>query len=75
MTFLGKMCLMILLKVTKEQGFTLSFLEKTQEGEEKIDLPPIFGSKHLHKNELKKAYFAHDTAYSDSKNLAKRTAI
>ena len=29
--------------------------------------------KHLYKNELGKAYFAHDAAYSDSKDLAKRT--
>ena len=29
--------------------------------------------KHLHKNELDKAYFAHDAASSDSKDLTKRT--
>ena len=29
--------------------------------------------KHLCKNELDKACFAHDTAYSDSNSLAKRT--
>ena len=29
--------------------------------------------KHLYKNELDKACFAHGAAYSDSKNLAKRT--
>ena len=29
--------------------------------------------KHLHKNELDKARFAHDAAYSDSKDLPKRT--
>ena len=29
--------------------------------------------KHVHRNELDKACFAHDAAYSDSKNLAKRT--
>ena len=29
--------------------------------------------KYLYKNELEKACFAHDVAYSDSKNLAKRT--
>ena len=28
--------------------------------------------KHLYSNELDKAYFAHDAAYSDSKDLAKR---
>ena len=29
--------------------------------------------KHLYRSELNKAYFAHDAAYSDSKDLAKRT--
>ena len=29
--------------------------------------------KYLHKNELDKACFAHDAAYSDSNDLAKRT--
>ena len=29
--------------------------------------------KHLYKNELDKACFAHNAAYSDSKDLAKRT--
>ena len=29
--------------------------------------------KHLHRNELDKACFAHDAAYSDGKDLAKRT--
>ena len=29
--------------------------------------------KHIYKNELDKPYFAHDAAYSDSKDLAKGT--
>ena len=29
--------------------------------------------KHLYSDELDKAYFAHDAAYSDSKDLAKRS--
>ena len=29
--------------------------------------------KHLYRNELDKACFVHDTAYSDNKDLAKRT--
>ena len=29
--------------------------------------------KHLYRNELDKAWFTHNTAYSDSKDLAKRT--
>ena len=28
--------------------------------------------KHLHRNELEKACFAHDAAYSDSKDLVKK---
>ena len=35
-----------------------------------IDLPTFLGSKHLPRNELEKDYFAHDAAYSHSKNLA-----
>ena len=31
-------------------------------------------TNYIHKNELDKACFAHDTAYSDSKDLTKRTA-
>ena len=31
--------------------------------------------KHLYRNELDKAYFAHDAAYSDSKYLPKRTIL
>ena len=29
--------------------------------------------KHIHKNELDEGYFAHDAAYSVSKDLVKRT--
>ena len=29
--------------------------------------------KHLYRNELDKAFFAHDAAYSESKDLSKRT--
>ena len=31
--------------------------------------------KHIYQNELDKACFAHDAAYSDSKNLAKRNIL
>ena len=31
-------------------------------------------TNHIYKNELDKAYFTHDAAYSDSKDLTKRTA-
>ena len=44
MQFLGKMLLMIILEVTKNQGFILpledTFFEKRQGGGE-IDLPPV----------------------------------
>ena len=30
---------------------------------------------YIYKNELDKAYFVHDAAYSDSKDLAKRTVL
>ena len=44
MKFSEKMCLLIILKVTKIQGFTLSLentsFEKPQEGGDKIDPPP-----------------------------------
>ena len=30
-------------------------------------------TNYIYRNELDKAWFAHDTAYSDSKDLAKRT--
>ena len=41
--------------------------EKIQKFKETSD------SNYIYKNELDKACFAHATAYSDSKNLAKRT--
>ena len=44
MKFSGKVCLVIILKVTKNQGFTLSlwdtFFEKPQGGGRQIDSPP-----------------------------------
>ena len=35
---------------------------------------PGFNLKHLYRNELEKACFAHDATYCDSKDLAKRTS-
>ena len=44
MKFSGKMCLMIILKVTKNQGLTVSsddtFFEKPQGGADQIDTRP-----------------------------------
>ena len=49
MKFSGKMCLMIILKVTKNQGFTLfledTFFEKPQGGGGQIDPPAVLGLK------------------------------
>ena len=51
MKFSGKMCLMIILKVTKKQGFTLSledtFFEKQQEKGDQIEPPSRFRVKHF----------------------------
>ena len=58
----------------KQQGFTYSacgpftkHCERIQKFRETDNL------KHLYRSELDKTCFAHDAAYSDSKNLAKRT--
>ena len=58
----------------KQLGFTYSncgpfskHRERTQKFRETGNL------KNLYRNELDKAYFAHDAAYSDSKDLAKKT--
>ena len=58
----------------KQLGFTYiacglftKHCEKIQKFREKSNL------KHLYRNKLDKACFAHDAAYSDSKYLAKRT--
>ena len=58
----------------KQPGFTYiscgpftKHHERTQKFRETSNL------KHLYRNELEKACFAHDAAYSDNKDLAKRT--
>ena len=60
----------------KQPGFTYSacgpftkYCEIIQKSIKTVDL------KHLYTNELDKACFAHDVAYSDSKDLAKRTIL
>ena len=51
MKFSGKMYLMIILKVTKNQGFTLSlkdtFFEKPQGGGGQIDPPAVLGLRYF----------------------------
>ena len=58
----------------KQPGFTYSACELFTKHREKIQKFRETGNlKHLYRNELDKACFAHDAAYSDSKDLAKRT--
>ena len=58
----------------REPGFTYSALGIFTKHRERIQTFRETGSlKHLHRNELDKTCFAHDAAYSDSKDLANRT--
>ena len=58
----------------KQPGFTYSACEPFTKHRERIQKFRETGNlKHLYRNELDKACFAHDATYSDSKDLAKRT--
>ena len=58
----------------KQAGFTYSACEPFTKHRERIqEFRETENLKHLYRNELDKACFAHDPAYSDSKDLAKRT--
>ena len=58
----------------KQPGFTYSACGPFTKHRERIQKFRETGNlKHLYRNELDKAYFAQDVAYSDSKVLAKRT--
>ena len=58
----------------KEPGFTYSACGPFTKHCERLNKFRETGNfKHLYKNELDNACFAHDAAYSDSKDLAKRT--
>ena len=58
----------------KQTGFTYSACGPFTKHREKIQKFREAGNlKHLYRNELEEAWFAHDAAYSDSKDLAKRT--
>ena len=58
----------------KQQGFTYSACGPFNKHRGTIQKFREKGSsKHLCRNQLDKACFAHDAAYSDSKDLAKRT--
>ena len=57
----------------KQPGFTYSACGPFTKHRERIQKFRETGNlKHLYRNELNKACFAHDAAYSDSKDLAKR---
>ena len=58
----------------KQPGFTYSACRKFTKHHERIQKFRQIGNlKHLYRNELGKACFTHDAAYSDSKDLAQRT--
>ena len=62
MKFSGKMCLTIILKVTKNHYFTIcledTFFEKPQGGEDQIDTPPRhFRVKYTQKLSLDSDYY------------------
>ena len=58
----------------KQPGFTYSACGPLAKHRERIKKFKESGNlKHLYGNELGKSYFAHDAAYSESKDLAKRT--
>ena len=58
----------------KQPGFTYSACGSFTKQRERIQKFRETGNlKHLYRNDLDKACFAHDAAYSDSKDLAKRT--
>ena len=58
----------------KQPGFTYSACEPFTKHRERIQTFREIGNlKHFYRNELDRACFAHDAAYSDSKDLSKRT--
>ena len=61
---------------SKHPGFTYGACEPFTKHRERIQEFREKGNlKHSYRNELDEACFAHDTAYSDSKDLAKRTIL
>ena len=58
----------------RQPGFTYSACGPFTKHHERIQKSKETGNlKHINQNELDEAIFAHDAAYSDSKDLAKRT--
>ena len=60
----------------KQPVFTFSACRPFYKYRERIEkFRETVNLKHLYRNELDKACFGHDAAYSDSKDLAKRTIL
>ena len=60
----------------KQPGFTYSACRPFTKHRERLQkYRETNNLKHLYRNELDKACFAHDAAYSDSKELAKITIL
>ena len=58
----------------RQPGFTYSACESFTKHRERIQEFKEAGNlKHIYKNKIDKACFAHDAAYSDSKGLPKKT--
>ena len=57
----------------KQPGFTGACRSFTKHRERIQKFRETGNLKHLYRNELDKACFAHDAAYSESKDLGKRT--
>ena len=58
----------------RQPGFTYSACGPFTKHRERVHKFREIGNlKHLYRNELDKACFTHDAAYSDSKDLARRT--
>ena len=58
----------------KQPGFTFSACGPSTKDRERVKkFKETDNLKHLYRNELDKACFAHDAACSDSKELAKKT--
>ena len=62
-------------KYLKQPGFTYSACGSFTKNKERIKKYKEAGySRHIYQNELDKAYFQHDMAYGDFKELTRRTS-
>ena len=59
---------------SKQPGFTYSACGSFNKNKERIQkFKETWGSKHIYRNELDKAWFQHDMAYGGFKDLSRRT--